>query len=141
MILVTGRPYATHVIRLLPGEDVRDELELWSRQQGIEAAAVTSAVGSLSIALLRHGGRSEGTRVEGDLEICSLSGTLSKHGLHLHLSFADANGAMCGGHLLSGCIVRTTLELVVQEIGGVRLRRLRDEQTGYDELAPELIRP
>lgn len=141
MISAAGRPYATHALRLLPGEDVRVELERWAREQGIEAAAVTSAVGSLSVAVLRHGGLSAGTRTEGDLEVCSLSGTLSRHGLHLHLAFADGSGEMRGGHLLAGCTVRTTLELVVQEIGGVRFVRRKDERTGYDELSPEVIRP
>ena len=141
MISAAGRPYATHALRLLPGEDVRAELERWAREQGIEAAAVTSAVGSLSVGVLRYGGQSAGTRTEGDLEVCALSGTLSRHGLHLHLAFADGAGEMRGGHLLAGCLVRTTLELVIQEIGGVRFMRRKDERTGYDELFPEVIRP
>ncbi|MCB9183935.1 MAG: DNA-binding protein [Flavobacteriales bacterium] len=141
MISAAGRPYATHALRLLPGEDVRAELERWAREQGIEAAAVTSAVGSLSVAVLRYGGQSAGTRTEGDLEVCALSGTLSRHGLHLHLAYANEVGEMRGGHLLNGCLVRTTLELVIQEIGGVRFMRRKDERTGYDELFPEVIRP
>lgn len=141
MISAAGRPYATHVLRLLPDEDVRGELERWAREQGIQAAAVTSAVGSLSTAVLRYGGHAEGTRSEGDLEVCALSGTLSRHGLHLHLAFSDGDGRLSGGHLLAGCLVRTTLELVIQEIGGVRLIRRKDERTGYDELFPEVIRP
>ncbi len=141
MISAAGRPYATHALRLLPGEDVRSELERWAREQGIEAAAVTSAVGSLSVAVLRYGGQSAGTRTEGDLEVCALSGTLSRHGLHLHLALADGAGEMRGGHLLAGCSVRTTLELVIQEIGGVHFMRRKDERTGYDELFPEVIRP
>lgn len=141
MITAAGRPYATHVIRLLPGEDVREELTHWALEKGIEAAAITSAVGSLSSAVLRYGGRSEGTRSDGDLEVCALSGTLSRHGLHLHLAIADADGVMRGGHMLYGCTVRTTLELVVQEIGGIRFERRPDERTGHDELFPEVIRP
>ena len=141
MIQVAGRPYRVHVLRLLPGEDVRATLTTWCADMGIEAAVVVSAVGSLSVAHLRYGGRSEGSLVTGDLEVCSLSGTLSKHGPHLHLSVADGDGRMSGGHLLSGSLVRTTLELAVQEIGGVRLLRRHDDRTGYEELFPEPITP
>jgi len=141
MIHVAGRPYRIHVLRLLPGEDVRIQLAQWCTAQGIEAAVVLSAVGSLSTANLRYGGRSTESATSGDLEVCSLSGTLSKHGLHLHLAIADADGHMLGGHLLEGCVVRTTLELAVNELGGVRLKRALDERTGYSELLPETIEP
>jgi predicted DNA-binding protein with PD1-like motif len=43
---------------------------------------------------------------------------------------------MVGGHLLKGSVVRTTLELVIQEIGDVRLLRTHDPKTSYDELDP-----
>lgn len=130
-----------HVVRLLPGEDVRNELGDWAKRQGIEAAVLVSAVGSLSKAALRYGGRTEGALLEGDLEVCSMSGTLSKHGMHIHLAVADGQGRMTGGHLLPGSIVRTTLELAIQEIGGIRMVRRPDERTGYEEMFPEAIRP
>ena len=72
----------------------------------------------------------------GDLEVYSLTGPLSVHGLHLHLSFGDRDGNMLGGHMLEGCIVRTTVELVIQEVQGVRMLGSKDEQTTYDELDP-----
>lgn len=141
MIAATGRPYAIHALRLLPGEDVRGTLKAWAEENGIEAAAVVSAVGSVSRALLRYGGRSEAAATKGDLEVCALSGTVSRHGLHLHLAVADPDGRMTGGHLLEGTMVRTTLEVMIQEIGGVRFVRRPDERTGYEELFPEAIRP
>jgi predicted DNA-binding protein with PD1-like motif len=48
---------------------------------------------------------------------------------------------MLGGHLLAGCLVRTTLELVVQEVTGVRMMRTPDPATTYDELDPVQLRP
>ncbi len=136
MIAVSGHAGPVHVLRLLPGEDIRSTLEGWVRNAGIEGAGVVSAVGSLSVAHLRYAGRADGILTTGDLEVCGLSGTLSQHGLHLHLSIADRNGAMVGGHLLKGSVVRTTLELVIQEIGDVRLLRTHDPKTSYDELDP-----
>lgn len=141
MITAKGRPYQVHVLRMLPGEDVRAELERWCGENALEAGAIVSAVGSVSRAELRMAGRSEGTVLSGDMEVCTLSGTLSKHGMHLHLAVSDPEGRMTGGHLLTGCIVRTTLELVVQEVGGVRFLRRPDDRTGYTELFPEPIAP
>jgi len=132
----TGRSGRVHVLRLQPGEDVRGVLQAWCVERAIEAAAVVSAVGSLSVAHIRYGGRADGMMTNGDLEVCALSGTLSRHGAHLHLAVADRNGSMTGGHLLTGSIVRTTLELVIQEVDGVRMIREKDPVTTYDELDP-----
>ncbi|MCC7501859.1 MAG: DNA-binding protein [Flavobacteriales bacterium] len=134
-----GTSGAVHVLRLEPGADLRPTLQSWATNANIEAAAVVSAVGSLSAAHLRYAGRADGIVVTGDLEVCSFSGTLSKHGLHLHLSVADRDGIMVGGHLLPGCIVRTTLELVIQRIEGVRMARAKDAVTTYDELDPQQL--
>lgn len=138
MILARGRAATVHVLRMQPGEDVRRQLAQWCAEGSVEAAAVTSAVGSLSRACVRYAGQAKGTITEGDLEICALSGTLSRHGMHLHLALATSNGQMIGGHLLEGCIVRTTLELVVQEFAGLRFLRRQDPATGYEELLPEI---
>ncbi len=126
-----------HVLRLRPGEDVRTTLDAWVKALGIEAAAITSAVGSLTQVHLRYANRADGIVTTADLEILSLSGTLSIHGMHLHLSVADRDGRMLGGHMLDGCTVRTTLELTIQEIDGVRMLRRKDEESGYEELSPE----
>jgi predicted DNA-binding protein with PD1-like motif len=137
---VAGTAGPSHVLRLEPGEDVRELLEQWAKEKAIEGAAIISAVGSLTHAHIRYGGRADGIMTIGDLEICSLSGTLARHGVHLHLSIADRDGAMLGGHLLKGSLVRTTLELVIQEIAGVQLLRTHDEKTTYNELDPRLIK-
>ncbi|MFN8352151.1 MAG: DUF296 domain-containing protein [Flavobacteriales bacterium] len=131
-----GSPGPVHVLRLSPGEDVRPVLRAWVQQRGLKAAAITSSVGSLTQAHLRYAGRADGIVTSGDLEVLSLSGTLSVDGMHLHLTVADRDGHTLGGHLLDGCLVRTTLELTVQEIGGVRMTRVHDPASGYDELEP-----
>lgn len=125
-----------HVLRLQPGEDVRITLRQWVTGQGIQAASITSAAGSLTCAHIRYANRADGMMTTADLEVVSLSGTLSMHGMHLHISVADRDGRMLGGHLLDGCLVRTTLELTVQEVDGVMMPRVKDEGTGYEELDP-----
>ena len=133
----TGSAGRIHVLRLQPGEDVRTTLRDWANANTIEAAAITSAVGRLTHAHIRYANRADGIMTTADLEVLFLSGTLSIHGMHLHLSVADRDGKMLGGHMLDGCIVRTTLELTVQLIDGLRMLRVKDEQSGYDELSPE----
>ncbi|MEO8067946.1 MAG: PPC domain-containing DNA-binding protein [Flavobacteriales bacterium] len=132
----SGSAGKLHVLRLQPGEDVRATLAAWVEENNIDAAGIVSAVGSLTHAHIRYANRADGIVTAGDLEICALSGTLSKHGVHLHLAVGDRDGHMLGGHLLEGCLVRTTLELVIQEVGGVRMLRSKDQQTTYDELDP-----
>ena len=70
-----------HVLRLSPGEDLRGALEAafakLSREQGIAAACIVSAVGSLSRAVLRYAAEPAGSEIVAPLELLMLSGTLS----------------------------------------------------------------
>ncbi|MEO7392223.1 MAG: PPC domain-containing DNA-binding protein [Ramlibacter sp.] len=129
-----------HVLRLAPGDDLRASLEAvfaqLGRQHGIAAACIVSAVGSLSHAVLRYADKSGGSEVSGPLELLMLSGTLSTSGAHLHGSVADSNGTVKGGHILPGCIVRTTAEVVIALLPGWEFRRELDEATGFRELLP-----
>jgi len=122
------------VLRMKPGQDLRETLESFTRDREISAAFVVSAVGSLRRAELRYAGRAGATVYEGDLEIVALSGTLARDGCHLHAALADGNGAVFGGHVLPGCIVPTTGELVIGVSGKHRFSREFDPETGFREL-------
>ena len=93
-----------------------------------------SAVGSLSVAKLRFAGAAAATTIHGELEILSLSGTLSADGAHLHIAVADSRGAVIGGHLCPGSLVRTTAEFVIGLLPEWRFSRELDKATGYAEL-------
>ncbi|MEO7547850.1 MAG: PPC domain-containing DNA-binding protein [Ramlibacter sp.] len=127
-----------HVLRLTPGEDLRGALEAaftrLAREQGIAAACIVSAVGSLSRVVLRYAAEPAGSETVAPLELLMLSGTLSLDGAHLHASVADAQGAVVGGHLMRGCTVRTTAEVVIALLPGWEFRRALDAATGYQEL-------
>jgi predicted DNA-binding protein with PD1-like motif len=103
-------------------------------QQQEQAGCVISAVGSLSVAQLRLAGAAEATTLAGDLEILSLAGTLCADGAHLHIALADASGAVIGGHLATGSLVRTTAELVLALLPEWQFSRELDPATGYAEL-------
>ena len=121
-------------LRLQPGDDLRRALEAWMGEQQEQAGCLISAVGSLSVAQLRLAGAREFTGFRGDLEILSLSGTLSRDGAHLHIAVASSNGTVIGGHLCSGSLVRTTAELVIGLLPEWRFRRRLDPATGFAEL-------
>ena len=120
-------------LRLQPGDDIRSSLSNLLLDRELPAACVLSCAGSLSRAALRLAGNG-GAIIEGPLEIISLSGTLSPQGPHLHIAFADNTGRVLGGHLLDGCIVLTTAEIVLALLPEVRFSRRRDAATGYAEL-------
>lgn len=126
----------TLVLRLNPGDDLRASLDQALKQGGAEAAFVVSGIGSLRGAGIRFAGAEAATRIEGDLEILTLAGSLSPDGSHLHISVSDADGRVFGGHAAPGCTVRTTAEILVAVLPEWRFARTHDPRTGYAELAP-----
>ena len=64
----------------------------------------------------------------------ALNGTLSVHGIHLHITIADRHGTTIGGHLDAGCIIYTTAEILIGEIPTLTFFRRLDDQTGFLEL-------
>jgi len=121
-------------LRLTPGADLRRALEAWMAEQQEQAGCVISAVGSLSVAQIRLAGAAEATAIHGELEILSFSGTLSPDGAHLHIAISGSSGAVIGGHLCAGSLVRTTSELVIGLLPEWRFSRELDPATGYPEL-------
>jgi len=131
---------ALHVLRLNPGDDLRAELQSAFKDlqnRGHQAACIISAVGSLSRAVLRHAAEPQGSVLDEPLELISLSGTLSADGPHLHASVADARGQMRGGHVMPGCTVRTTAEIVLALLPGWAFHRAPDARTGFMELVAQ----
>jgi predicted DNA-binding protein with PD1-like motif len=124
----------TIAARLTPGEDLRDAIERLAHEHHVEAGCILSTVGSLTVATMRLAGAETFAKFTGPFEIVSLSGTISPNGVHLHLSIAGADGKAVGGHLVHGCVVHTTVEIVVADLAGVRFTRSPDATTGYKEL-------
>ncbi|MDR5838503.1 DNA-binding protein [Caballeronia sp. LZ034LL] len=121
-------------LRLSPGCDLRAALGDAFQSRGLSAAFVLQGIGSLSVAKIRYAGRDDIAGLQGDLEILTLAGSLSAQGPHLHMSISDADGRVTGGHVAPGCIVRTTVELVVAHLPGERYTREADAITGFAEL-------
>jgi predicted DNA-binding protein with PD1-like motif len=122
-------------VRLRPGHDLRGAL--MAAATGHDAF-VLCGIGSLRTACIRFAGAEEPDTLHADFEILTLAGTLSADGPHLHISVSDAQGHVLGGHVASGCIVRTTAEVLLALLPEWQLSREADAQTGYAEL---VVRP
>lgn len=123
-----------HSFRLVPGQDLVDEITGWARKNQIHAAAIVTVVGSLKKVNIRFADKPETTSKEGPFEIVSMVGTFNDKTAHLHASLSDGKGATIGGHLMRGNLVYTTAEVVVAELPDVTFAREHDEASGYDEL-------
>jgi len=121
-------------LRLRPGEDLLVSLAACVVERDVKAGWIAGVVGSLSQVALRFAGEAGSTRLIGAFEIIAFSGTLDARGQHLHLSVADNQGVMRGGHVMPGCIVRTTCELIVGDLETLSFRREPCPLSGYDEL-------
>ncbi len=124
----------TFAFRLRPGQDLKRELIAFAERHALVAPVVLTCVGSLMQVSLRFAHASETTVRTGFFEIVSLVGCVDPPRGHLHLSAADENGVVVGGHLMDGCEVYTTAEVVIGELPGVLFRRELDPTYGYKEL-------
>lgn len=121
--------------------DLRRELEGLVRSRKIGSGVLLSCVGGISAAKLRMAGSRPGGKaiksIDGDLEIVSAEGTLCEDGIHIHIGVSDKNGNVLGGHLLYGCLVRMTAEIVIGESQSHKFRRQLDRVAGFNELEIE----
>jgi predicted DNA-binding protein with PD1-like motif len=124
----------TYAFRLKPGQDLKQSIVEFVEKNQIKAGWIAATVGSLTRYNIRFANRDSGSVSEGHFEIISCSGLLSVEGSHLHLSLADSNGVVIGGHMLDGCIVYTTAEIVIQSTNAYRFSREKDGSTPYKEL-------
>ncbi|WP_296443930.1 PPC domain-containing DNA-binding protein [Rhodoferax sp. UBA5149] len=133
----------TRPIRLTPGQDLRQAIEAAVLHQNCRAAFVLSGIGSLSTAGLRFAGVDQPQRLTGDTEILSLSGAVAfdgaKSSSHLHMALSTSTGQVLGGHVATGCIVRTTAEVLLALLPEWAFAREPDALTGYDELVMRVV--
>ena len=142
------------VMRLGPGCDLMKSLKQIADRANILSGVVLSGAGSLSQVTLRN------VRLFPDefpimdrnriytpknepLELLSLSGNISeKDGealIHCHITVSSGldDGRAFGGHLIEGCIVFSTCEVIIAEIKSLHMKRDIDPETHALELYPE----
>lgn len=124
----------TYSFRLRPGQDLKKELDAFVQQNKVAAGALVTCVGSLTDVAMRLANQDGPSVWQGHFEIVSLVGTLSVNGSHLHLSVSDPTGKTLGGHLLEGCKIYTTAEVVIGIMPDMVFTREPDPAFGYREL-------
>ena len=91
-------------------------------------------VGCVTEARIRRAGGDKVMELAGPLEIVSATGTVSKERIHVHVSLADRELCVSGGHMKEGCLTDTTVEVVIAVMDNMRFSKEFDESTGYHEL-------
>ena len=124
----------THCIRLIEGEDIKARIISYCKTNNILAAVVVSSVGCVKKAVIRDTGGKQHHTIEENMEIISINGTASIYRVHLHISFSKIDLSVIGGHMMEGCIVNTTCELVLLELDNTVFNSIYDPTTGYDEI-------
>lgn len=121
-------------------ESLRDYLD----QQKIDAALITSGIGSFDICCLhtiRHTDLPPEDvyfTLEGPIEVGSLLGSVAGGEPHIHVTVHDvANDKLHVGHLEPGsrCAYRVEMGLIV--LNGVKTKRVVDDQTNLIDIVPE----
>lgn len=123
------------VARLEPGEDILKSIEKLVNEYSISSGHF-SLIGAVSRTHLGYFDRQANIYkdfvLDEDLEIVSCIGNISRHNdervIHAHVVASDEKGRCYGGHLMEGCIVSVTIEIVITEFP--MMRRALDEVTG-----------
>ncbi|MEJ2199821.1 MAG: DNA-binding protein [Desulfuromonadaceae bacterium] len=124
------------IIKIKPGEKLRERLVDFARESGVKSAVIMSAVGSVRNAFFR--GIKAGAKrpitvprmrqhtIEGPLEMLGLEGNIISTDdgdidCHLHIILGNSSGEVFGGHMFdaevfASCEIVLT-EMVVQGVG------------------------
>ena len=132
---VTGLgPLKCHSVRLRRGMDLMGSIRALCHEKHIAAGVVLSAVGCISRGRIRDASGVNIREITDHCEIVSLNGTVSAQRCHIHIALSKEDLSTVGGHLVEGCIINTTCELVIAELPGISISKEFDPETGYDEL-------
>ncbi len=117
------------------GDDILQRLDELVRKEQVSSGSFT-AVGTVERATVGYftgNGSYASISLQGPLEILSLVGNVSlKEGapfVHAHITLSDKEGRAYGGHLMAGCRVDATFELMLHAYDGVKVERKFDEKT------------
>jgi uncharacterized protein len=127
-------PLETLALRLPPDLDLRQTLQSIAHTENITAGIILSGIGSLNTVALRFAGQNTHTRIDGKHEILTIAGTIGTGGIHLHMSVANGQGQVIGGHVVDGCIIYTTAEITIGILPDLQFQRQLDDRTGLIEL-------
>ena len=125
--MTTQKRGNTHIVRLVKGENIRDELNKYIKENNIPFGKLT-AIGMLMNPILGfyNGSDYDWTTFEGGYEALSFNGNVSwvegEPAIHIHASFGDHNFGVKGGHF-KNAEVGMILEVFIDELEGAPVER------------------
>jgi hypothetical protein len=129
-----------YAFRLKPGQGLKQEIQKLVTEKQIKAGWIGTCVGSLTNYNIRFANQPNGSSDSGHFEIVSLTGTVSVNGSHIHISISDSTGKTIGGHLMDGCKIYTTAEIVILTSNDFVFKREKDGTTPWEELQVEEVK-
>lgn len=126
-----------YVIRLEKGEEIVESIKTLCEKEEIKLGSITGigATNKAVVGLFETSTKEYHSKdLIGDMEITSLLGNISQMEgevyLHLHITLADHNYNVYGGHLTSA-VISATGEIIIDTIEGVVDREF-DEEIGLN---------
>ena len=123
----------TVIARLDKGEEILEQLEKIAKAENIRLAEVSAlgATNDITVGVFATAEKKYyANHFEGDMEIVSLTGTIStmdsNYYAHLHMSAGNDTGQVFGGHL-NRAVISATCEMVIRIIPGQVDRKLNEE--------------
>lgn len=136
---VTSTTGRVIVVRLEPGEDIIKSIASVVAKNELQSGHL-SLIGAVSKVHLGYFDLHEKIykdfTIDEDLEIVSCVGNISRlkddYIVHAHVVASDVNGKCYAGHLMEGCEVSVTIEIIITEFP--KMSRAREEVTGLNLL-------
>jgi predicted DNA-binding protein with PD1-like motif len=137
--LITKRNGDLLLVRLTHGDDLIESFKAALEKEKVRSGVIIGGVGMLAGAELGYyagGGRYETFKVDGEVELCALSGNIStfegEYVIHMHAVGALSGGSTVGGHVISARVHMTNeLAVLVSRAG---MERKLDKETGLNLL-------
>ncbi len=120
--------------RLFEDEDLLDTITQTAKKARIKAGFFV-LIGTLKKAKMGffHEGQYQPIEMAEQVEVVSCMGNISikenEPFVHAHIAVSNRRGEVFGGHVLPGCIIAATGELVLVETVDVKLQRKLDDKT------------
>ncbi len=130
----------TYAFQIKPGQDLKQAIQKLVMANQIKAGWISACVGSLTNYTIRFANQPNGSSGNGHFEIVSVAGTVSINGSHLHISISDSTGKTIGGHLMDGCAIYTTAEMVILSSNDLVFKREKGGSMPWEELRVENVK-
>ena len=133
MEFVESKPGKLVFARLVEGEDLLETVTKVAENTKVSMGwfFLIGTLKKANLGFFREG-EYETTQMDQPLEIVSCLGNISikenKTFAHAHISVSDEKGRVYGGHVMPGCLIGVTGELVLMEADGVKIFRKFDER-------------